>query len=171
MRPSAVVVLSKLTNNASQMAFIDWDQVIQTLAANRTYDTLAVGIRHRTSNGSPAIWLRVELPVQSINTRFLLPITCPLFDGMRNDHGSGIFRQRWHQPAKQHGCHAVPASCATIKPGASAGRIPAKVSLADRTSVTAGWLAGDLPFCSPAKSISAAYCMPCVGRRAFAISR
>src|SRR5579862_2339631 len=33
---------------------------------------------------------------------------------------------------------AAPANCATMNPGASAGRIPAKVSLADRASVTAG---------------------------------
>jgi hypothetical protein len=34
---------------------------------------------------------------------------------------------------------AAPASWARINPGASAGRIPAKVSLADRASVTAGY--------------------------------
>src|SRR2546425_9616272 len=33
---------------------------------------------------------------------------------------------------------AAPRSCATMKPGVSAGRIPAKVSVADRASVTAG---------------------------------
>ena len=32
---------------------------------------------------------------------------------------------------------AAPASCATTKPGASAGRIPANVSLAARARVTA----------------------------------
>ena len=33
----------------------------------------------------------------------------------------------------------APASCATMKPGASAGRIPAKVLLAALASVTAGF--------------------------------
>src|SRR5690242_2536537 len=33
---------------------------------------------------------------------------------------------------------AAPANCATIKPGASTGRMPAKVLLAARASVTAG---------------------------------
>jgi hypothetical protein len=45
--------MRKFTKNASEVAVIDWDHVIQTFAANRTDDTLAVGIRHRTSNGSP----------------------------------------------------------------------------------------------------------------------
>jgi hypothetical protein len=39
---------------------------------------------------------------------------------------------------KELGAAAAPASCETINPGASAGRIPAKVSLADRARVTAG---------------------------------
>src|ERR1700730_8370785 len=38
---------------------------------------------------------------------------------------------------------AAPRSCAVMKPGTSVGRIPAKVSLADRASVTAG-LANDV---------------------------
>src|SRR6478735_8652643 len=38
---------------------------------------------------------------------------------------------------------AAPTSCATMKPGASAGRMPAKVSLEARANVTAG-LANDV---------------------------
>ena len=34
---------------------------------------------------------------------------------------------------------AAPASCATMNPGTSAGRIPANVSVAERASVTAGF--------------------------------
>ena len=34
---------------------------------------------------------------------------------------------------------AAPSSCATMKPGASTGRIPANVSEAARASVTAGF--------------------------------
>ena len=35
--------------------------------------------------------------------------------------------------------HAAPTSCAAMKPGASAGRIPANVSVSVRATVTAGF--------------------------------
>jgi len=52
MRSAAVVVSCELTNDAAEMSIIQWNQVIQTLAANSPDHPLAICIRHRTSNRS-----------------------------------------------------------------------------------------------------------------------
>src|SRR5260370_393194 len=52
MRSAAVVVRCELTNDAPEMSLIDWDQIVQTLAANSPDYPLAICIRHRTSNRS-----------------------------------------------------------------------------------------------------------------------
>src|SRR5687768_16561243 len=52
MRSAAVVVNHELTNHAPEMSFVHWDQIVQTLAANRPDYPFAICIRHRTSNRS-----------------------------------------------------------------------------------------------------------------------
>src|ERR1700686_1403527 len=77
-------------------------------------------------------WLRAEFHLGRINSRYCspTPLVISVVDGSNR---VALPNQRKSKVAA-----IAPVSCATMKPGASAGRIPAKVSLAARASVTAG---------------------------------
>src|ERR1044072_7294936 len=84
-----------------------------------------------------AIWLRAELPVQSIKTRLRSVISYFLSWGTRTaraSFGSEGSSQRNNAVAKN-----APPNCARMKAGASVGLMPANVSLIDLAKVTAGF--------------------------------
>lgn len=46
-----IVVSREFVDDHLQMAFIEWDQIVEALPANRPDQALAVGVRFRRSNG------------------------------------------------------------------------------------------------------------------------
>jgi len=57
---------------------------------------------------------------------------------VRDDHLGRDVGQRRNEPPNSAVAAAAPKSCTTMNPGASCGRMPAKVSVAARARVTAG---------------------------------
>src|SRR5262249_53140533 len=82
-------------------------------------DTLIIDLRDRRRIGWRS---RPRLPIHSVSQSPNAPPDY-VFAEYRCNSGSA---------------NSKASSCATIKPGASAGRIPAKVSLSERAIVTAG---------------------------------
>src|SRR6266581_4603739 len=96
-----------------------------------------------------AIWLRFEFSTQTKRRRLIRRsdvdsvIVLSLVSECGITTAGASFRRKGINHQKRIVAAAAPRSWATIKPGTSLGLMPAKVSLIERASVTAG-LANDV---------------------------